>query len=175
MSRQQKSSEKENLFAERLRLRLGRLNLQANELAAQLDLAPSAVSNWLAGANCAKGSNLRRLAAVLSCDPAWLLGREAAAGAETAPAPAGEAADSKALAEWRRRALAAEQRVRGLEDGLRSLLDPAGPAASRAPRSGVPSVPSIPPPAAVSSKAASATGRAAKRLLRVRPRDPAAS
>ena len=164
MAGQQKSSDKERTFPGRLRLRMARLNVQGNELAERLEVAPSAVSNWLSGANLAKGRNLRRLAEALDCDAAWLTGL-----AETGePVVDGggilrEEPSGGEAAHWRERALRAERRLAALEGRLRALLGVTEGAHGAA------------GPAGVSSKGVSATGRAARKLLRSGPRAPASS
>lgn len=71
---QQKSSEKlSDGFSQRLRSRMARLGIQANEVAEKVGVEASAVSNWTSGSNEAKGKNLRKLADVLGCSPQWLL------------------------------------------------------------------------------------------------------
>ncbi len=169
----------ESLFSERLRLRMSRLNLQANELAEKLDVAPSAVSNWLAGANCAKGSNLRQLAEALHCDPGWLTRRRrCTTGGE--PAPARDAGDLAELAVWKHRALEAEKRLRDLQNGLRSLVELSAsaspPSLDLSHRSEAKTDLSRRSEAKtdpVVCRAASAAGRAAKRPCSDRPPDPA--
>lgn len=73
MGSQQKSSEKfSEGFSQRLRSRMARLGIQANEIAEKVGVEPGAVSNWTTGVNEAKGKNLRKLADILSCTPEWL-------------------------------------------------------------------------------------------------------
>src|SRR3954469_16246434 len=73
---QQKKSEKLRIFSERFKSALRKSNLQDNEIAEKLGVAPSAISNWRQGLNMAKGKNLRRLAEVLQCGTGWLLGED---------------------------------------------------------------------------------------------------
>src|SRR5436305_10107196 len=69
-------SEKLRIFSERFKSALRKSNLQDNEIAGLLGVAPSAISNWRQGLNMAKGKNLRRLAEVLNCSTGWLLGED---------------------------------------------------------------------------------------------------
>src|ERR1700745_663927 len=109
MKSQQQKSDETTTFAGRLRLRMDRLSLQANEVAAKLELGPSAVSNWLGGANEAKGRNLRNLAELLGVSPAWLVGDEDEPSPSDSWVPRERRELDEELVTWKRRALEAEQ------------------------------------------------------------------
>src|SRR5437016_8875142 len=116
---QQKKSEKLRAFSERFRAALGRANFQDNEIAEKVGVEPSAISNWRQGRNMAKGKNLRRLAEVLHCRPAWLLGEKD--NEDAGVLYRGRTPHEKDT--WQQRALAAEKKLAGLRNGLRDLLE----------------------------------------------------
>lgn len=93
-------------------------NFQDNEIAEKMGVAPSAISNWRQGLNMAKGKNLRRLAELLHCRPAWLLGAEESEEPSLGGAPVPHGKDV-----WQQRALAAEKKLAALRTGLRVLLE----------------------------------------------------
>ena len=116
---QQKKSEKLRVFSERFKSALRKSNLQDNEIAEKLGVAPSAISNWRQGLNRAKGKNLRRLAEVLKCGPEWLLGEEEH---EVAGVLSGARIPYR-KDPWQQRALVAEKKLADLRSGLRYLLE----------------------------------------------------
>jgi transcriptional regulator with XRE-family HTH domain len=105
-------------FALRLKSRMQRLGVQANELAEKIGVTPGAVSNWMNGVNEAKGSNLRKLAEVLRCDPHWLVTGDT----DDLEVMLKEVPAESELEVWRRRAKAAERRLAQVQAGLRVLL-----------------------------------------------------
>lgn len=114
---QQKNTEKLRVFSERLRTRMARLSLQANEVAEKLGVEPSAVSNWMAGKNLAKGENMRNLKDLLDCSAAWLLGES-----DDVMVLQDSAGESELL-KWKRRAVDAERRLENVRNGMRYLID----------------------------------------------------
>src|ERR1051325_1174695 len=116
---QQKKSEKLRIFSERFKSALRKSNLQDNEIAGLLGVAPSAISNWRQGLNMAKGKNLRRLAEVLNCATGWVLGEDQ----EEIVTVITRARLPYRKDSWQRRALVAEKKLADLQKGLRYLLE----------------------------------------------------
>lgn len=107
-------------FSQRLRARMQRVGIQANELAERVGVTPGAVGNWMSGENEAKGSNLRKVAEVLKCDPAWLIDGDQA-GDKSEMSLREPPAESE-LELWKRRAKEAEKRLAQVQAGLRFVL-----------------------------------------------------
>lgn len=114
---QQKNTEKLRVFSERLRTRMARLSLQANEVAEKLGVEPSAVSNWMAGKNLAKGENMRKLTGLLECSATWLLGESEDVMLMKEDGP------QVSHSYWQRRAIDAERRLENVRNGMRYLID----------------------------------------------------
>lgn len=106
-------------FAQRLRARMSRLGIQANELAEKIGVTPGAVGNWMSGGNEAKGRNLRKLAGALNCDAMWLSHGESESMID--PMVLHETAAPSETEIWKRRALKAENKLEQLRVGLRFL------------------------------------------------------
>ena len=146
-------------FSQRLRSRMSRLGVQANELAEKLEVTPGAVSNWMNGTNEAKGKNLRQLAEALRCDAHWL-----ATGETDKPSVMGlqETPQSGYEAEveiWKRRAKAAEKQLDTMRNMLRSILEISSPSAT-------------PPDVRISSKPPSDAQAAARQASSSATTDP---